>query len=71
MPLPLLLGLGATLAGGIGKGLSRAQSNKEIRKQMGKMPIYQIDEAIKRRLGLAQQLLNARMPGAAAAERNI
>lgn len=66
-----LAGLGLGLAGGVGKGIQRSKSNRELRNLMGKMPGYQVDESVKNRLGLAQTLLNARMPGAAAAERNI
>jgi hypothetical protein len=38
---------------------------------MGSMPQYKENPLFAQRLGLAQTLLNARMPGAAAAERNI
>jgi len=69
--MPIIIGAGVGIAGGIGKAIGRAQSNKKLRELSKQMPVYAIDESIKRRLGLAQTLLNARMPGAAAAERNI
>ncbi len=74
MPLPLLamgIGAGFGLVGGVGKGIARAQSNKELEKLKGTMPQYKENPLFAQRLGLAQALLNARMPGAAAAERNI
>jgi hypothetical protein len=68
--LPLIMA-GVGLAGAVGKAIGRGQSNRQLRALQSQMPVYSIDESIKRRLGLAQTLLNARMPGAAAAERNI
>lgn len=69
--MPIIIGAGVGLAGGIGKAIARSKANKELRALGKQMPVYAVDEAIKRRLGLAQTLLNSRMPGAAAAERNI
>lgn len=69
--MPVIIGAGIGLAGGIGKAIGRGRSNRQLRALQAQMPVYAIDESIKRRLGLAQTLLNARMPGAAAAERNI
>jgi hypothetical protein len=63
--------LGMGLAGSIGKMFGRGAANKRMESLLGRMPGYQIDESIKKRLGLAQTLLNARMPGAAQAEKNI
>lgn len=68
--LPLIMA-GVGLAGAVGKAIGRGQSNRQLRALQSQMPVYAIDESIKKRLGLAQTLLNARMPGAAAAERNI
>jgi hypothetical protein len=68
--LPLIMA-GVGLAGAVGKALGRGQSNRQLRALQSQMPVYSIDESIKKRLGLAQTLLNSRMPGAAAAERNI
>jgi len=64
MPVTLsMVGLG--LAGAAGKAIGRGKANKELEKMIGQIPAY------KNRAGFAQTLLNARMPGAAAAERNI
>ena len=64
--MPVTLGMvGLGLAGSIGKMAGRAKANKELERMLGQIPAY------KNRAGFAQTLLNARMPGAAAAERNI
>lgn len=68
---PMLIPMAIGVAGSIGKMFQRGASNRRLANLASRMPGYQIDEAIKRRLGLSQALLNARMPGAAAAERNI
>lgn len=70
MPVTLV-GLGLGLVSGIGKGIQRSKSNKQMRELMGRMPQYKENPIFAQRMGLAQTLLNARMPGAAAAERNI
>jgi hypothetical protein len=49
----------------------RGKANKELKNLMNTMPQYKENPLFAQRLGLAQTLLNARMPGAAAAERNI
>jgi hypothetical protein len=66
-----IAGLGLGLAGSVGKGIQRGRANRELRELMKTMPQYKENPLFAQRLGLAQQLLNARMPGAAAAERNI
>ena len=66
-----LAGLGLGLAGSVGKGIQRSKANKELKNLMNTMPQYKENPLFAQRLGLAQTLLNARMPGAAAAERNI
>lgn len=72
MPLPLLaIGAGLGLVGGIGKMIGRGKANREMNKLLAQDPTYKENPLAKQRLGLAQQLLNARMPGAASAERNI
>jgi hypothetical protein len=73
MPLPLLplVGLGLGLAGSIGKLFGRGKANRQMRQLMKENPIYKENPLAKQRLGYTQALLNARMPGAAAAERNI
>jgi hypothetical protein len=53
------------------KMIQRGKANKEMRSLLAKDPAYAENPLIKERLGLARTLLNARMPGAVAAERNI
>jgi len=69
--MPIIIGAGVGLVGGIGKMFERGRANRELRGLMKNMPQYKENPLFAQRLGLAQQLLNARMPGAAAAERNI
>lgn len=69
--MPVIIGAGIGLAGGIGKAIGRGRSNRELRALQSRMPQYKANPLYAQRLGLAQTLLNARMPGAAAAERNI
>lgn len=73
MPVPILplVGLAASLIGSIGKNKQRAKANKELEGLLGRDPSYTENPLARQRLGLAQTLLNARMPGAAAVERNI
>lgn len=65
------IGLGIGLAGSIGKMFGRGKANKQMSRLMGQNPQYKINPLAQERLGLAQTLLNARMPGAMNAERNI
>lgn len=68
-------GLGLSAIGEIGKIFGRGAANRRLRKLLEQDPQwkdrYVINPVAQQRLGLAQQLLNARMPGAAGAERNI
>lgn len=64
-------GLGIGLIGGIGSIFGSRRSNRELEKLLKQDPKYAINPIAQQRMGLAQTLLNARMPGAAAAERNI
>ena len=74
-PWGAIAGIGLGLIGGIGKMFGRAKANREMKKLLNESPSYHEDPRImqmaNQRLGLANTLLNARMPGAAAAERNI
>jgi len=65
------VGAGLGLIGGIGKMFGARKANRELEKLLKQNPQYQVNPIAKQRLGLAQSLLNARMPGAAAMERNI
>ena len=73
--LPLIAGLAVGAIGAIGKAAGRSKANKELRRLEKENPIYSADPRImqmaNQRLGLANSLLNARMPGAASIERNI
>lgn len=63
--MPVTLGMvGLGLAGSVGKMIGRGAANKQMRKLLADQPKYKYDE-------MARTLLNARMPGAAQAERNI
>jgi hypothetical protein len=55
---------GIGLVGGIGKMIGRGKANRQMRDLLASQPKYKYDE-------MARTLLNARMPGAAQAERNI
>lgn len=66
-----IAGAGLGIIGGIGGLFGAGKSNRQLRRLMGQDPVYQANPIVAQRLGLAQTLLNARMPGAAAAERNI
>ncbi len=73
MPLPLLAGIGLAIGaiGSIGKAAGRRKANKEMDKLLKQDPKYAANPLANQRLALANTLLNARMPGAAAVERNI
>jgi hypothetical protein len=65
------LGLVGGIVGGIGNIFGSRRANKRLDSLIGQNPTYQANPLASQRLALAQQLLNARQPGAAAAERNI
>lgn len=66
-----IAGLGLGLLGSIGKIFSRGKANKKLNALMAQDPTYVANPEAGQRLALAKQLLNARSPGAVAAERNI
>jgi hypothetical protein len=66
-----LVGLGIGAIGAIGGLFGNRRANKRLEALIKMNPTYQVNPIAKERLGLAQQLLNARMPGAASMERNI
>lgn len=70
MPIPLI-GAALGAAGLIGKAFSRGKANREINRLLKQDPQYVSNPIGGERLGLARTLLNARMPGSIAAERNI
>lgn len=66
-----LAGLATGLIGGFGKLFSRGRSNRELNRLLKMNPEYTANPEAAQRLALTKQLLNARSPGAVAAERNI
>jgi len=64
-------GLGIGLIGGIGGIFGNRKSQRQLEALIKANPTYTANPIAAQRMGLAQSLLNARMPGAAAAERNI
>jgi len=69
--MSLLIGLGLGLAGAVGKMFGRKKSNKDLKSLMSSDPSYKENPLAMQRLGFAKTLLNARMPGAISAEKNI
>lgn len=65
------IGMSAGLVGGIGSIFANRKANKELERLIKQNPTYKSSPIAAQRMALAQQLLNARMPGAAAMERNI
>lgn len=64
-------GAAVGLIGGIGSIIGNAKSNRQLERLIKQNPTYKSSPYAAQRMALAQQLLNARQPGAAAAERNI
>lgn len=72
MAFPLAaIGAGVGLVGGIANLFGSRRANKRLEGLISQNPSYQSNPIAAQRMALAQQLLNARQPGAAAAERNI
>lgn len=65
------IGAGLGLIGAIGNLFGARKANKRLEALIGQNPTYKQNPIAGQRLALAQQLLNARMPGAASMERNI
>lgn len=66
-----IIGAGVGLLGGIGSIFGNKKSQRQLENLISQNPQYAANPIAAQRMGLAQTLLNARMPGAAAAERNI
>lgn len=66
-----LVGAAVGLIGAAGKMIGRGKANKEMNSLLAQDPKYVANPIARQRMGLAQTLLNARMPGSAALERNI
>lgn len=65
------IGMGLNVIGGIGNIFASARANKKLNQLAASNPMYTANPVVQQRHALAKQLLNARMPGAAALERNI
>lgn len=70
-PVTSLAGLGVGLIGGIGQLFGAKKANQRLEDLIKQDPTYTANPQAANRLGLAQTMLNARMPGAARAEANI
>lgn len=70
MPIAAI-GLGLGLVSGIGKLISSGNANSKLEQLAGQDPTYKANPIAAQRLGLAQSLLNARMPGASTEEQDI
>lgn len=70
-PYSAIAGAGLALAGGIGSIFATRRANKDLEKLISQNPTYNVNPVAKDRLALAEMLLNSRMPGATAIERNI
>lgn len=68
-----IAGIGAAIGGigAIGSLFGSRRANRKLEQLMKANPAYQENPIARERMALAQQLLNARMPGAASIERNI
>lgn len=66
-----IIGLGTGILGGIGSLFGAGKANSSLNQLLSQDPSYTANPIAAQRLGLAQQLLNARQPGMANAERNI
>lgn len=71
MPIPLLIPLAIGAAGMIGKAVGRGKANRKMDDLLAQDPKKEISDVAKQRFALSKTLLNARMPGAIQAERNI
>lgn len=67
------IGVGALAVGVVGGAISRGKANRKLTKlqQQAEANRYTANPLAQKRLDLANTLLNARMPGATQAERNI
>lgn len=70
-PISSIIGGGIGLIGGIANIFGAGKSNKKLDDLLKQDPTYSANPLASQRLGLAQTLLSARMPGAASIERNI
>lgn len=66
-----IAGIGTGIIGSIGKLFGNAKSNRQLGVLAGQDPSYQSSPYASQRLGLAETLLNSKMPGSATIERGI
>jgi len=67
----MIAGLGLGVVGSIGGLIGSFGANKRLQELISQDPVYQKNPLAASRLALAQNLLNARAPGAAYAQANI
>jgi hypothetical protein len=70
-PISSGVGLATGLIGSIGKMFGNAKANKQLGVLEGQDPTYQSSPYASQRLGLAETMLNSRMPGSATIDRGI
>jgi hypothetical protein len=70
MPIAAV-GLGVGLVSGIAGLFHSGSANRKLEQLLKQDPAYSANPIAAQRMGLAQTLLNSRMPGAASLERNI
>lgn len=70
-PISSIIGAGVGLIGGIAGIFGSHNANKKLEDLLKQDPTYAANPIASQRMGLAQTLLNSRMPGAASLERNI
>lgn len=66
-----IAGAGLGIIGGVANLFGAKRANKKLDQLISQNPAYKSNPIAGQRMALAQQLLNARMPGAASQERNI
>lgn len=70
-PISSSIGMGLGLIGGVANIIGAGKANRRLDALYKQNPTYKTSEFAQQRLGLAQTLLNGRMPGASNVERNI
>lgn len=70
-PISSIAGLGLGLVGGIANLFGAGKANRQLGQLLQQDPKYTANPIAAQRMGLAQNLLNARMPGAASLQQNI
>jgi len=69
--MPIGAGAAIGIAGGVMNTVQRLIANSKMKSLMKNEPVYKENPEARQRYALSKTLLNARMPGAGAAEKNI